>query len=124
MAGELSYKSWKNLVKLTSENITPEGLAALLREIASTDELDNLDEPQALSLLEAISPLPGLRAMLWQGAVEAIEQINKQLPKGVAQFDPQSAAEAIIPYQLDKLAQLLVKQRQLGLGIHEETPKG
>lgn len=123
MAEDLSYKTWQSLVKLTGENVTDAGLAELLKRLAGTDQLSGLSQAEAEKLLAAISPLPGLRAMLWEGAAMAIETMNANLPKGVSRFDAQAAAEAIVPYQLDKLAALLATQHQVVMPLHNEIPK-
>jgi hypothetical protein len=122
MTGDLRYNTWQNLLKLTSAHVTDGGLTTLLRSIADTDKLSDLSEDEAANLLAAISPLPALRSMLWEGATEAIEAMNAQLPKGVARLDAPAAAEAIIPYQLDHLAILLVKQHQTSLNLDNTPP--
>lgn len=118
----LQHETWVNLLKLTGENITDAQLPTILKSL-HVERLADLTESQATALIDALRPLPHLKAMLWEGLVDAIEdEQSKPGRRLLAKVDPAAAADIIVPRQMDKLARSLVRQTQQDL-FEQERPQ-
>lgn len=133
MAGDLRHETWENLARLTSENVTVHHLNNMLASILKRDRLSDLSEVEANGVLEALSPLPKLRHLVWEAVQAAIEAEQEDAKvKGVrplVKVDATAAADIIGPEILNRIASLLLQdhQQQLPVGnpptvIHENIP--
>ncbi len=113
----LKFETWENLVKLTSPHVTADKLNTILSDILHVKSFKTLSEEQAIELLKALGSLPGLKSLLWENGVRALEEAQEHIDKALeglpnrvlARVDAPAAIEAVVQAQLDALALSLIK---------------
>lgn len=106
-------------MRLTGENLTPDQLNTLLREVLKKHRLSELSEDQAQGILQALSPLPNLRHLVWEAVQTAVEKDHQSAGRALVRVDAVVAADLIGPEILDRIGALLLHEHQQSLALSE-----
>jgi hypothetical protein len=111
---DLTARTWKLLLRLSAEDLSPQGLAYILsHDLHGIKSLDELSEEQALAVIQALESLPKLKEILWQSSINAIESEQANHVKPLSKVEAIAVTEAIIPAQIDALASQLIKHAKI-----------
>ena len=106
---KLTVETWKNLTRLTAENISADQLSGILQDIAQVSTIDHLTEAQAKDLIRALSPLEPFSKLCWEAIVEAISVEQQKLTKPMSTVEAIAIADLVLPTLLDRLSVLFAK---------------